>query len=123
MISAQLGDMQTLEKQALKGTIALVVELLGDLGISGGVEQPIDGSQSLWRRETRLGKRWRQGHRDGLRCSSLEPDVCHNLLSLVDGHIFDHQTRRTLAFSGQGVEIIPELAEAFWGCLDLSMLL
>ncbi len=68
-------------------------------------------------------KRWRQRHVDRLRRSSLEANMRDNLLSFVDGHIFDQEARRafSLAHSGQG--IIPERFRQFWNLACLRTLL
>ena len=48
MMLAQLVDMYALKKPPLKGTVALLVELLSNLRISRHIEQAIHGLQGLW---------------------------------------------------------------------------
>src|SRR5713101_3060917 len=82
----------------------------------------IDGGQRLGSGQARLGKRWRQRYVDRLCRSSLEANMRDNLISFVDGHIFDQEANRSFALAHGGLGIIPELAKTFWDLLDLRAL-
>ncbi len=68
-------------------------------------------------------KRRRKRHGDRLRCSPFEANMRDNLISFVDGHIFNHQAHGAFALALRRPGIIPELAKASWNLLDLLMLL
>src|SRR5581483_8005623 len=122
MVPAELGDMHATKEQPLKSSVALLVELLSNLGIGRRIKEMIDGCECFWRGQTGLGKGWRKRHCHGLRSSPLEADRGHHLIGFLNGHLFNEQTGRTFPFSRSGLLIVPELAKASWDLFELCPL-
>ena len=120
---AQLIDMGALKGESNEGTIAVLVQLLGDLCIGILLKEAIHGGSRLWDGQAGLGEGRRQRHRDGLCCSSLEANVGHNLIVFVDGHILNEEAHRSLALTHGRLGVSPELVEALWDSSYLVALL
>ena len=101
------------QREALKGAIALLIELLSDLGIGILIEQTIDGCQRRMAPSSATGQTVEEGHVDGLRCTSLEANMRDNLICFVNGHIFNQEAHHTFSLAHGGLGIMPELTKAF----------